>query len=383
MDKQYKLFDSTFLMPIFFVSTLILGNSAQALNLLPELADMEVDSGSCLECSFPQPDRGLASIGENFGEFGRIIPANVFSEDGTDPREVQDRTGDGTAFSPIGAIIPDKEIVSTNAGDGSQEGRPRSTAFLVSPCHILTNYHAVFGASKTPKKGDFSATFHVGAGSDGTGFLGFVTAKPVFRKGVLVGGNPGKPKEQQPAGEDWVLMELKSCVGAKIGWMELSTSNDLENECSSFGMAGYPGDLEPGTPDSLVESVNLRADKQCFSVQQYRPGVGVGHSCASRQGSSGSPIYCSAPGEQPTVVALHSRSVTKIKPVLKFKDFNAETENRGPAISDILPMIQDIINTSKEQFGNNNPAAIKPGGSSILKSSVIRKRIKTPIVQDI
>src|SRR5215469_16727639 len=70
----------------------------------------------------------------------------VFSDDPNsihDPRHPQSQTGADKMFAPIG-------LIWTNHPQPDQGTVPRSdfhmgTAFLVSPCYILTAYHVVFG----------------------------------------------------------------------------------------------------------------------------------------------------------------------------------------------------------------------------------------------
>lgn len=84
-----------------------------------------------------------------------------------DPRHPQSQTGADKMFAPIG-------LVWTNHPQPDQGTAPRSdlhmgTAFLVSPCYVLTAYHVVFGYRLGLRKGtqkeadqDVSATFSVG-----------------------------------------------------------------------------------------------------------------------------------------------------------------------------------------------------------------------------
>ena len=122
-----------------------------------------------------------------------------------DPRHPQSQTGADKMLAPIG-------LVWTNHPQPDQGTAPRSdlhmgTAFLVSPCYILTAYHVVFGYRFGLRKGaqeeaeqDVSATFSVG----------------------------GKRSRAVPAkygqfsmftGRDWVLLRPRAGCGASVfGW---------------------------------------------------------------------------------------------------------------------------------------------------------------------
>ena len=68
-----------------------------------------------------------------------------------DPRHPQSQTGADKMFAPIG-------LVWTNHPQPDQSTAPRSdlhmgTAFLLSPCYILTAYHVVFGYRFGLRKG--------------------------------------------------------------------------------------------------------------------------------------------------------------------------------------------------------------------------------------
>jgi hypothetical protein len=109
-----------------------------------------------------------------------------------------------------------------------------TTAFLVSPCYILTAYHSVFGFAPAQERRltvEFRVTDNV---EDGRPSYNAVTAVPeVWGEGHI----------QSAVREDWVLLRLSECVGKQIGWMEVEDGEDdadLTNK--PVGIAGYPND---------------------------------------------------------------------------------------------------------------------------------------------
>src|SRR5437870_4366338 len=72
--------------------------------------------------------------------------AAVFSDDPEtihDPRHSQSQTGVDKMFAPIG-IFWTSHPVPHQAGATTTSSLDMGTAFLVSPCYVLTNYHVVF-----------------------------------------------------------------------------------------------------------------------------------------------------------------------------------------------------------------------------------------------
>ena len=161
----------------------------------------------------------------------------VFSDDPNsihDPRHPQSQTGADKMFAPIG-------IIWTNQPQPDQGTVPRSnfhmgTAFLVSPCYILTAYHVVFGyrlgLRKTAEQAerDVSATFRVGGN----------TSLAVPAKYGQFSTFPGR---------DWALLLLKPAAGHKclgedpnIGWLQLAPLEPATATKKSLSVAGYPSD---------------------------------------------------------------------------------------------------------------------------------------------
>jgi V8-like Glu-specific endopeptidase len=194
-----------------------------------------------------------------------------------DPRHPQSQTGAGKMFAPIG-------LVWTNHPQPDQGTEPRSdyhmgTAFLVSPCYILTAYHVVFGyrfgvlKGKQEAEQDVSATFRV----DGK------RSRAVPVKYGQFSMFPGR---------DWALLRLEPDAGHKclgedpnIGWVRLATLAPAIATKKSLSVAGYPSDK------SLA---SLWRQDKCHFFEMYHDIENDGlwtTDCATRPRASGSPIF--------------------------------------------------------------------------------------------
>jgi V8-like Glu-specific endopeptidase len=194
---------------------------------------------------------------------------NIFNSEGNDPRERVDVTRE-QALRPIVQI-------------------PGSTAFLVSPCYALAAYHGVFGSHKPS---DLLPTITVRVpdiAEDGSLSFKAIEATPALW---------GEGYRQNAIREDWALLRLSICEGARVGWMEL-----LPHEANLGGtpiaMAGYPNDKS---------RASLWQDR---TGSIHQEGVGVLKDCllnsaATRGGSSGSPIY-QRNTRNPVVVGMQVR----------------------------------------------------------------------------
>ena len=170
------------------------------------------------------------------------------------------------------------------------------TAFLVSPCYILTAYHVVFGYRLGVMKGkeqpeqDVSATFSVGGKRS--------RAVPV--KYGQFSMFPGR---------DWALLQLEPdaghrCLGEEpnIGWVRLAPLAPAIAKKKSLSVASYPSDK------SLASL--WRQDKcHFFEIEHDIDNDGMWTTdCATRPRSSGAPIFFVADGVL-NVVAVMSGHV--------------------------------------------------------------------------
>jgi V8-like Glu-specific endopeptidase len=205
---------------------------------------------------------------------------SVFSDDPNsihDPRHPQPQTGADRMFAPIG-------LIWTNHPQPDQGAAPTShlhmgTAFLVSPCYVLTAYHVVFGYRTGFRKGpqqpekDVSATFSAGG----------KTARAVPVKYGRFSMFPG---------QDWALLRLEParghrCLGEdpNIGWLELAPLPPAIAIKKSLSVAGYPSDKDRSS---------LWRQDTCHFFERYHDIENDGlwtTDCATRPRSSGAPIF--------------------------------------------------------------------------------------------
>jgi V8-like Glu-specific endopeptidase len=179
---------------------------------------------------------------------------------------------DTPGYSAIGLITDDKE---TFAG----------TAFLISPCHILTNYHVLYGGGP-PDQTTFS--FHIGkppAGRDDD-FNEKTSAKPVAL---------GSFSKSADVCEDFAVLELNKCVGNQYGYVQLAPFSlaqikTLQDSHVAIKSAGFPYTEGLGqisvSPNCRVPGMHILASNA------------LAHTCNSIEQESGGPIFSSVQSQQ-------------------------------------------------------------------------------------
>jgi hypothetical protein len=109
-----------------------------------------------------------------------------YSKKKRDPRRKPEQVGfDPNMFTPVGTISPNQRTIDPDVRNWNKDGTPTwiekggsaATSFMVSPSHVLTNYHTVFGGSTNPNTTDYSATVTVRDPKTGT--LVPIMVKPV------------------------------------------------------------------------------------------------------------------------------------------------------------------------------------------------------------
>jgi hypothetical protein len=153
--------------------------------------------------------------------------ANVFAQEGQDPRVEQGRADFGRLYMPIGSITTAEAVPTTFKG--ARRLRTRGTGFLVSPCYVLTNYHAVFGLDPQAAKRPHRVSFTVGDGPLQRTVQGSPAFWGAFNDNVE---------------HDWALVKLDECVGgeAEFGWMELRAQPAASMRGLQVALAGFPSD---------------------------------------------------------------------------------------------------------------------------------------------
>lgn len=274
---------------------------------------------------------------------GAVAPAsaNVFAlDDGQDPRVALPRTGEDRVYAPIGVITTDAAVPASE--DGKRQIRTRGTAFLVSPCYVLSNYHAVFGlAFDGPDEGrDYSTTFSVGADPDYT-FRWQVHATPV-RWGAF-----NRKKEH-----DWALLKLDGCVGGQpdIGWLETGAETPADLKGSTVAFAGFPS-------DKALTSLWVQTD---CKVEGPQPGtVKILHACSVRTGASGSPLIATH-GGAPRAVAIQCGELNATRDPLR--RYDPKYANTAVTLAEVLadPEVKAALDADRAAFPGPNPALNTP-----------------------
>ena len=266
--------------------------------------------------------------------------ANVFALNGQDPRAPSPRTGDDRLYAPVGAVITGAPVAASD--DGKRMIRTRGSAFLVSPCYVLTNYHAVFGLAfdgPDPNR-DYAATFSVGADPDYM-FRWTVTARPVRW------GKFNRKKEH-----DWALLKLDGCVGGQpdIGWLDMSAQPGPAMMGAMVSLAGYPADK---TGNSLWVQSSCR-------IEAMQDGTAkVLHGCAVHGGASGGPLIERTKAEA-AVVAIQCGELNAIEgPLPRWDPRHANT---AVTIAEVLQddEAKQLIAADIAAFPGLNPVLAVP-----------------------
>jgi hypothetical protein len=180
------------------------------------------------------------------------------------------------------------------------------TAFLVSPCHVLTAYHVAGGGRAITEK--TVAHFYLGQGNigpdfdDARQFAEETTAHPVVW-GQYIPNEDDSPAEirakaiLQNGWEDWALLKLDRCLGDEktgYGYFHLypMTTRDLTRLGTGLRISsiGLPGD-KPLT--------RLWWDPHCRVVGQVHDS-GWQNDCVTVPGNSGGPLLLRPDGADVT-----------------------------------------------------------------------------------
>jgi V8-like Glu-specific endopeptidase len=236
-----------------------------------------------------------------------VAPANIFNSKGHDPR------------APVDLKI-EKNLQAIGRLGGT-------TAFLVSPCYILTAAHSV---------GAENVVFEVPQPSSRGARLTFTTvqAVPVAR---------GKGNDIR---DDWALLKLSTCVGGSVGWLELANPNDPVPFNEPIAIAGYPNDM---LKDQLWR------DETGF-ISRGLPDTDLGdcllNSAATRGGNSGSPLFI-VNADGPRVLGLQVRATNPSRDILRAYSYNRA--NIAIDARHIRTEIEQFISPDKQTFWSEHP----------------------------
>lgn len=260
-----------------------------------------------------------------------VLCGNVFSPNGIDPRRhVSRNQQEARPFLPVGVASNDEPIESLSG----EIGRQQSTAFLVSPCYAIADYHGVFGKSIIPGR-DYAMTITLGDGELESGFQYALKMRP-----VRTARNPGHGKN------GLILMQLEQCAGKKLGWLELWVPGAASLVGAKVGMAAYPGDRP-------VNKLSLQLD--CRITGRNIVNGLIKHDCASRPGASGGPIFV-VKDSHAQVVATDWGGSSEIGRVLRsYSDKNANLAVPLDMLNLNHEMVE-VISSDIKAFNMPNPA---------------------------
>lgn len=286
---------------------------------------------------------------------------NVF---GRDDRVPQTRRNQANGFAAIGRVYTNRFWKDDR---GRVTGQSSATAFLVSPCVALTNYHVVFGDReraevtpdvlelnrqwsnrdpqgkpkiKLPNDHNYSVTFMVGEKPDGT-FKRIVIGRP-----YAFGDN-----DLGRWASDWVVLKFDepNCPGAdrEIGYLTVDRSPSLKAGDRVLRTAGYPGREN----SRINDKGTLYATKACSYLTDFTTvgrEHGFTHDCASRYGQSGSPIMTTDSNGRMTVVGIiQGTFVPERKGILPNYDPSSQDSrtnaNIAVGVRALLPEVAPLI----------------------------------------
>lgn len=266
------------------------------------------------------------------------LRANVFSPDGSDPRHVQARLHQ--PFNAIGVVDTDEAVpIEVETGHWIHQ-RMEATAFLVSPCYVVTNFHAVFGdePNSVSAHKHYGVTFRVGAGANGRGFTTEQHGHPVYW-GDMAG-------EHESA--DWAVVKLDRCMGAesRLSWLNLGGTSNIATGQAPVSVAGFP---EGKDEDDL-----WRADGCHLTVRPRETGL-WSSDCAASPGSSGSPVFVMENGA-PRVVGL-MEGAEQDRPDIQ-RRYVPELANLVVDINAVVsvPKVMEVIAADRKLNGSDRAA---------------------------
>jgi hypothetical protein len=267
-----------------------------------------------------------------------------------DPRHRQSQTGADKMFAPIGLIWTNHP--QPDQGAAARSDLHMGTAFLVSPCYILTAYHVVFGYRFGFRQGkqeeaeqDVSATFSVGG----------KRSRAVPAKYGRFSMFPGR---------DWVLLRLEpdaghQCLGQdpNIGWVRLASLAPPIATTKLLSVAGYPSDKD---------LASLWRQDKCHFFEMHHDIENDGlwtTDCATRPRSSGSPIFFVEGGVLNVVAIMSGHLGTSVDNEILPK-WDPNRANLALDVGKIIASDRDflkLIETDIERFHQPNPARVLIG----------------------
>lgn len=258
--------------------------------------------------------------------------ANRFRDN---PERVVDRARE-TWTSPIGEL--ERDVVSKMKDGLPDVVSTVGSAFLVSPCYIMTAAHVVYGDELSPLiDKDYTLQFRAGTSAT-SAFAGKTTATPV------ISGNRDIAHRN-----DWALMKLNNCVGQRpeLGWLEPSKKRLRLSSGKEVITLGFEALQERGALSAAQGRVlQAHLEDDLFKTDAtFLPG------------QSGGPVLSIEDG----TLVVSGMNVAELG-LLQGKTYDHYTPDHANLIIDVTrilakPYIKAILDDDKAAFGQPNPAA--------------------------
>lgn len=268
--------------------------------------------------------------------------ANIFAADGADPRRfVAADSPEARRLAPVGAIASEYVLLDKRGFGHVPPGA--GTAFLVSPCYAMTNYHVLFGDQTLTPDPMSAYTLEVRfAIGDARG----VPAGAADKDPMRARGRVRYAGSLDGSAPDIALVRLDGCPGRRLGWYELAAATGGDIDGVAVDQAGYSQDRGMR---------RLSVQHGCH-IRAAAPRQGwLLHDCASRDGASGSPLIDRTPGGVPRVVAINVGELAPTRAIQPAFDRRRANVAIDLATLAKMPLVADAI--ARDRAGARNPIA--------------------------
>jgi V8-like Glu-specific endopeptidase len=228
-----------------------------------------------------------------------------------DPRVVIDRLdANYRQFNAVGVVYP---IAKT---DGLVVmSKYRGTGVMISPCHLLTNYHVAFEATRK------EVMFEVGQPAGNVAAFAFRAVGRILDAGPFWADNDTV--------DDWALVKLfdpqtgrSNNLGDRVGFFQFVAASPEAIVARPLISAGYPG----GTSIGLVGHLGCRLAR----VDQDRRWR---MACTMTEGQSGGPVTLRTADRGDALIALNSAKPDGRSGIVSADETRLSTLNYATAIS--------------------------------------------------
>lgn len=227
------------------------------------------------------------------------------------------------AYAPIGLVWADK----------------LATGFMVDKCHVLTVQH-VFREGRSPIGREVIFGAVIRDEQHWTWSWGKV---------VAAGGLENHASDYDAArASDWVLLRLRKCLGATIGYVSLE----------SAGPEGLPELQSAGYPFDRKAAQGITVDPAC-RIHGERRGLWL-NDCAALGGNSGSPIFSQLRERGTTRLQVYAMQSAAYGFAAHDLPFQARFANVATAVSDILPHISKFLKIAPHSVAANAQTPASP-----------------------